>query len=652
LGEEERRRVLVEWNRAQGQSGTWRSVVELIAIQAARTPDAVAVCDGKQEVSYRELEERSGRLSRYLNGRGLGAESKVGVCLERSAEMVAAVLGILKAGCAYVPLDPSYPEQRLGFMLKDSGAALLLTERRLLSVLPEDHGVPVACLPEDEGEEWGTIEAGDDARVTIEPEGLAYVIYTSGSTGMPKGVAVAHRGLGALMTWAAELLGPNELGAALGSTAIGFDVSVFEMLAPLCHGGTLYTVRDPLSLADEGAAPPVSMMNVVPSVMGELLGVGAVPPTLRTVCLAGERLRRSLVDRLFALPHVDRVLNIYGPTEATVFAAWTEVRRDDRGEPGLGRGVAGTQVYVLDERLAPVPVGVPGELCLGGVGLARGYLNQAGLTAERFVPDPYGRAGARLYHTGDRVRWRSDGTLEYLGRIDDQVKVRGFRIELGEIESVLSLHPDVEAVAVVPRGDDSTRRLVAYVQPRRGVVARDLPAALRRHARARLPEYMCPNLVVPLEALPRTPTGKVDRRSLPAGDGGRPTEERPFVSPRNALERTLAQAWAEVLGVERVSVHDDFFELGGHSLLATQLVARIREVVRRDLPLRSVFESRTVAGLAEVLAARGPLSADTPVTAAPREGQRLDDLLAEIDALSDAQAAALLEAAQPEPRDV
>jgi amino acid adenylation domain-containing protein len=592
LTEEERRQLLFEFNERRRDYGLDVCVHELFEQQVARTPDAPALAYEQQRLSYAELNARANRLARRLVKLGVGPETIVGLFVERSVEMVVALLGVLKAGGAYLPLDPEYPQERVRFMLEDAGAHVLLTERRLRAQLPE-HGARIVALDDCPALAGESVE---NPRASATPGSLAYVIYTSGSTGTPKGVAIEHRSVATLLHWAHETFSAEELSGVLASTSICFDLSIFELFAPLTCGGRVILADNALALPGLAAASEVTLINTVPSAMAELVRSDGVPASVKTVNLAGEPLKRALVEQVYERGTVRRVLNLYGPSEDTTYSTFAIVARGAVGEPTIGRPVANTQAYLLDRHLRLVPRGVVGELYLGGEGLSRGYLNRPSATAERYVPDPFsGEPGARLYRTGDLARWRRDGELEFLGRADHQVKVRGFRIELGEVEAALSAHEGVRACVVVAREDEpGDRRVVAYV------AADELlsSAALRAHLRERLPDYMIPSVFVMLDELPLTPNGKVDRKALPAPGRERAESEREFVAPRNEVEAGVAAMWVEVLKVERVGVEDNFFELGGHSLLATRLIARVREAFGVELPLRRLFERPTVAGVA------------------------------------------------------
>ncbi len=502
LSAEESRQILVDWNRTATGHDREQTLPRLFTWQAAATPDAVALCFHDRRLTYRELDEQADRLARHLRSLGVGPEVRVGILLERSPDLVAAILGVLKAGGAYVPLDPAYPQERLDFMLADSGAPVLLTQPGLVAT--DRSGVRTVVL---EPGLAGLPESREAApEPSIVPQNLAFVIYTSGSTGVPKGVAIQHRSVAALLGWAGDVFPPEDLAGVLASTSVCFDLSVFELFLPLCRGGRVVLVEDVLRLAEAPAAGQVTLINTVPSAMAQLLELGAVPPSVRTVNLAGEPLRGDLVDRIYAATPARRVLNLYGPSEDTTYSTWAEVPPGS-AFPTIGRPGGDTQVYLLDEGLRPVPLGALGELCLGGAGLARGYLGRPALTAERFIPDPFGSVpGGRLYRTGDLARYQADGQIRFLRRIDHQVKIRGFRIELGEIEAALHCHPAIAEAVVAAREDrPGERRLVAYCVGRDGA---EPPASeLRTFLGQTLPGYMIPSVFVPLEALPRTPNG-------------------------------------------------------------------------------------------------------------------------------------------------
>lgn len=595
LSDSEKHQLLIEWNRTSA-SYPQSCIHELFEQQAALSPDALALIFNHGRLTYRELNDRAQQLAHFLRHHGVGPEVRVAVLMHRSVHMLVALLGILKAGAAYLPLDPLYPQERIAFMLDDGCARLLLTETTMLERLPAHHA-HVVCL-DAQSDEIAAYPSGQlDPLVTA--QNLAYIIYTSGSTGKPKGVAIEHRSAVTLLHWASEVYSTDELQGVLASTSICFDLSVYELFVPLSFGGCVILAENVLALAEMKEASEVRLINTVPSAMTELVRLGSVPAGVRTINLAGEALARQLVESLYALPQVERVCNLYGPSEDTTYSTYEVVEREASGAPSIGRPVANTEVYVVNEHLKPVPVGVTGEIYIGGEGLARGYLNRPELTAEKFIPNPFSvEAGARLYRTGDLGRYRRDGRLEFLGRVDHQVKLRGFRIELGDIEARLSSHPGVREAVVIAREDQpGEKRLIAYVvldQKSDSEVGQ-----LSDFLRQRLPAYMIPSVFVALESLPLTPNGKIDRRRLPAPDSTRPQMEREFVAPRTNTERELANIWAALLKIERAGIHDNFFDAGGHSLLATQLVSRLRAKFQIELPLHAVFESPTVGMMAE-----------------------------------------------------
>ncbi|MFE0179146.1 amino acid adenylation domain-containing protein, partial [Streptomyces sp. NPDC059002] len=602
LDEAERHRVLTEWNDSAVELPGDATVAGLFEAQVARTPGAVAVVAGGVEVSYAALDVRANRLARHLVVQGVGPESFVGVCLERGVETVVALLAVLKAGGAYLPIDPGYPAERVAYMLADAQPVVVLASTGTVAAVPEtDAAVVVLDDIELAGVEEGPLG------VVIRSEHPAYVSYTSGSTGRPKGVVVEHRSVAGLLGWAAAEFGGADFSRVLASTSFNFDVSVFELFGPLVSGGRVEVVPDLLALADADAGVgDVSLVSGVPSAFAQMVASGEIQARPRTVVLAGEALTADAVAGIRAAIPGARVANIYGPTEATVYTTAWYSDTDVAGVVPIGRPISNARVYVLDGTLSPVPVGVPGELYIAGVGLARGYLGRPELTGERFVADPFSTTGGRLYRTGDVVRWNADGQVEYLGRADEQVKVRGFRIELGEVQSVLAAHPEVAQAVVIAREDvPGDKRLVAYAVPaEEGESAEELPRILTALASERLPSYMVPSAVVVLDALPLNANGKLDRKALPAPDysGGKAAGGR---GPSDLREELLCGVFAQVLGLPEVGVDDDFFALGGHSLLAVRLVSRVRTVLGVEVPLRALFEAPTVAGLAAGLTGAG-----------------------------------------------
>ena len=620
---DERHQVLIEWNQTDRAFPIECCVHQLFESQAAERPDAAAVEDGSECLTYRELNRRANRVARYLRRRGVGPDVRVGVALERSADLVVALLGVLKAGGAYVPLDPSYPPERLGFMLEDAGVSVLLTRAGTPPHLAAD--LSIVGLDSDRGR----IEAERDENLEnrTSAEHLAYVMYTSGSSGRPKGIAVPHRAITRLVRNTDYVQLTSEDRVAQISNA-SFDAATFEIWGALLNGARLVlidhdVVLSPPDCASEVRERGITAMFLTTALFNRLAAtVPGIFATVRHLLFGGEAVDPQSVREVLAHGPPERLLHVYGPTEATTFATCFEVREvaERAVTVPIGRPIANTKAYVLDPHLAPVPVGVPGELYLAGPGLARGYLGHPGITAEHFVPNPFETApgaqiGGRLYRTGDRVRWRADGTLEFLGRLDDQIKLRGFRIEPAEIEATLARHPAIGECAVIVR-DDLTggRALVAYLAPRasngaRRPVSRTLIPDLRSYLRGRLPEYMVPSAFVLLDAFPLSPNGKIARRILPAPDGMMAESPGPFVPPRTPTEKALAVLWQELLGVDRVGTEESFFDLGGHSLLALRLFAEIKRTFDRRLPLSTLFQAPTIRKLAKILS--GPAQGET-----------------------------------------
>jgi amino acid adenylation domain-containing protein/non-ribosomal peptide synthase protein (TIGR01720 family) len=617
MPESERRLLLAEWNETTTAHPLESCIHALFERQAEQNPAAAALVSGTQRLTYGELNERSNRLARYLQKLGVGAEARVGICVERSVEMVVGLLGILKAGGAYVPLDPSYPQERLAFMIEDAQPLVLLTLERF-SALLDAEGVPVVRLDGD----WERIAQEDASNPAndVRPDNLAYIIYTSGSTGRPKGVAIEHRQSAALLYWARDVFPAEDLSGVLAATSINFDLSVFELYVTLGWGGTVILAENALELPALPAANEVRLINTVPSAIAELLRTGGIPRSVRIINLAGEALSPKLVNELYQLDWVEKIFNLYGPSEDTTYSTFALMPRGEHSSVSIGRPLANKQGYILDRELRPVALGLVGEMYIGGAGLARGYFNRPELTAERFIPNPFSaEPGARLYRTGDLVRYLRDGNIEYLGRIDHQVKLRGFRIELGEIETALATHGKVlDAVVIVREDVPGEKRLVGYVvaQEREEVTGGEL----REHLQSRLPDYMIPSLWIALAEMPLTPSGKIDRRALPAPERDKLRLDEEFVEPRTEHERVLAKIWAQALGLARVGVHDNFFHLGGDSILSIQIIARANQAGLRLTP-RQVFQHQTIAELATVagtseaaLAEQGAVTGDAPLT--------------------------------------
>ncbi|MFD7840643.1 amino acid adenylation domain-containing protein, partial [Streptomyces sp. NPDC059761] len=593
----------------------------LIASRAAASPGHTAVVSGEDSLTYAELDAQANQLAHYLRNSGAGPETLVAVCMRRGTDLMVTLLGIWKAGAAYVPLDPDHPRQRIAHVLDGTGAELVITDAHSAQAVA---GFRARTVVLDAVRPQIASQSRNAPRPTAGPQNAAYVLYTSGTTGGPKGVVVGHAGVANLNRWMAETHGLTTGDRVLQKTTLTFDASCWELFAPLTSGATVVMApegveRDPAALVRAVADEAITVLQVVPSVLRLLAEEPAWDEctALRLVLSGGEPLHAELVQRLRARTDVE-VWNSYGPTECTVNA--TEHRFDPAQPTGpvpIGRPIHHTQALVLDPSGIPVPIGVVGELHLGGVGVARGYLGRPGLTADRFVPDPYGRPGARVYRTGDLVRWRADGTLEYVDRTDHQVKVNGVRIEPAEIEAALAAHPDIRAAAVTAfKADDTTARLAAYV---RADGALDVPA-LRAFLRDRLPDTHMPSVFVPVEEFPLTTSGKIDRAALPApgqdGEAARPTR----VAPRTTSERTVAKAWADVLGhdIGEPGIHDDFFQLGATSLHLTRLANQLRAASGVGVPLRALLAATTIEAQARLIALG--TTADRPIAPAPRGG--------------------------------
>jgi amino acid adenylation domain-containing protein len=599
LGEFERQQMLAIWNDTQRSWSLELCIHELFERQVATTPQAIALEHEERQLSYLALNERANQLARHLRELGVGPEERVAICLRRSVEMVVAILAVLKAGGAYVPLDPSYPRERLDYMLHNSQPRVVLTQTGRQAVSGPRTGTVVLNL-DGPRRPWEQLSVDNlaVADLGLTSNHLAYVIYTSGSTGQPKGVMIEHANAVNFINWSRDSFAAAELQDTLFSTSLSFDLAVFECFAPLSCGGCIHLVDDILVLGTQ--VMPVSLINTVPSALQAIVSQGAVPASARVVNVAGEPLKRQLVEELFETTGITAVCNLYGPSETTTYSTWTRMARAVGFDPSIGRPVANTKIYLLDARGQLVPPGVAGEVFIGGAGVARGYLNRPELTRERFVPDPFAtKPDARMYKTGDLGRWRADGTLEYLGRNDHQVKIRGFRIELGEIEARLLAQPGVREALVLAREDaPGDKYLVAYVA---GAGDAELDPRALRDALARvLPDNMVPAAWVVLPALPLTPNGKVDRKALPlpASQG---LAHDTYEPPQGLIETTLARIWSELLRVDRVGRNDNFLELGGHSLLATKLISHVRGEWDIELPLITVFSKPRLAELSEAV---------------------------------------------------
>ena len=598
LSDEERRQILLDWNQTKRDYTAEKTVLELLEQQAKETPENLAVMFEGRKLNYRELHQRANQLAHFLKARGVGPEVAVGVCVERSELLVIALLGIMKAGAAYVPLDSTLPSNRLATIVQDSQSRLILAQEFLRTRLPES--AEIECI--DQISWSAAVGASSSIQSSVTEDNAAYILYTSGSTGVPKGVVITHRGLHNHMIWMHQQFPLGSDDRVLQKTAFGFDASVWEFWAPLMAGAALLMARpggqqDPEYLAQCVQECGITVLQLTPMQLRMLLEQPLIShcQTLKRVFCGGEALSQELVNHFYQrLPWVE-LYNLYGPTEATIDATFNEcVASSPIATAFLGRPIVNTQVYVLDQWGELAPPGVPGELFIGGAGLARGYVGQSALTAQRFLPDPFSHMpGARLYRTGDLVRWRADGNLEYLGRLDRQIKLRGYRIELGEIEAVLAQHPEIlQAIAALKDNGAGEKRLTAYV------VSHQSTDAIREYLKSKLPEYMIPSIVL-IDQIPFTVNGKIDYNALPAALPDASFAAHSYVVPRNAIEEQIAQACCDLLRIQRIGIHDNFFDLGGHSLLAMRLLTWIRETFQAEaVPLRGFFETPTVAGLA------------------------------------------------------
>jgi len=637
VSDQERNLLLAEFNNTDRDYGEAVCLHTLFERQARANPNHSAVIYEQEEMTYADLDSRADRMAHHLQSLGMGPEDLVAICAERSFELVIGLLAILKAGAAYLPLDPSYPQERISYMLEKSGAGAVLAQPHLTWMLA-GHESKVVLL--DAESTSARLRPSPGPRPPACPDNLAYVIFTSGSTGRPKGAMNTHRGIVNRLLWMQEAYGLNEKDRVLQKTPYSFDVSVWEFFWPLITGSAMVLARpgghrDPAYLARLIREQKVTTIHFVPSMLEFFLrdpGASECGSLKRVIC-SGEALTARMKEEFFE--RLDCELeNLYGPTEAAVdVTRWACRKGSDRKTVPIGSPIANIKIYLLKSDLKPAAIGVPGELYIGGVGVGRGYVNAPALTAERFIPSPFeDQPGERLYKTGDLAFYDPDGKIEFLGRIDHQVKIRGLRVELGEIESVFRSHPSVGDVVVVQREDEpGDKRLVAYLTPSRGQVP--VVADLRALLKEKLPEYMTPSAFVVLNELPLTPSGKIDRQSLPPPDQPRGDLEELFVAPRNPLEEVLSDIWAEVLGLDLISVHDNFFELGGHSLMVMRIVVRIRETFQMELPPSVLFEATTVAELAEAM-----------IKHEPKKGQmmKIATLVKKIEAMSEEDASAAL----------
>ncbi|HKG21152.1 MAG TPA: amino acid adenylation domain-containing protein, partial [Blastocatellia bacterium] len=630
----EERRLQLESSNGTGADYSFDTCIHLLfEEQARRSPEAIAVSYEDAFLTYEELDRQANQLADYLRSLGVGPEQRVGIFLDRSLMLMVALLGTLKAGGVFVPLDPAYPQNRLAAMLEDSTPTVILTETGFLENLPGDDGGSqgerrLICL--DRAREPIARRAEASSPLKVAPDNLAYIIFTSGSTGRPKGVMVSHRAICNRLLWMRSAFPLTTEDRLLHKTPISFDASIWELFEPLITGARVVMARpggqrDAAYLVETIARESITALQLVPTMMKVLLEEPGLEDckSMRLAFCGGEalpvELRQRMGERLGIELH-----NLYGPTEASIDATFGKsTAASHQGIVPIGRPLTNVQVYVLDGHLEPAPLGVEGEIMIAGACLARGYLNEPALTADRFIPDPHSALpGARMYRTGDIGRYRADENLDYLGRKDQQVKLRGYRIEMGEIEAALEQDPVVKEAAVIlhARGPED-RFLVAYVVPRNGegIVTTDL----RKRLKERLPEFMVPSLFIEIAGLPVTPSGKVDRLALPSIEGISPESDRQFRPPRTAIEEVLAAIWEQVLAIKQVGIDDNFFDLGGHSLNATQVISRVREALQVDLPLRALFEAPTISSLRRTIeAARGAASGVVlqPIVPVRRDG--------------------------------
>ncbi|MEM1394270.1 MAG: amino acid adenylation domain-containing protein, partial [Cyanobacteria bacterium P01_H01_bin.150] len=613
LSQKERRQLLSEWNNTVKEYPTDKCVHQLFEQQVEKTPNAVAVSFAGEELTYIELNQRANQLAHHLQSLGVEKEALVGICLQRSIDMVVSVLAVLKAGAAYVPLDPNYPPERLSYMLSDSAVTVLLTHSSLQSSLPQNQAFPV-CLDTD----WGTIEQHSQENINLDKlnsDNLAYVIYTSGSTGQPKGVLVAHNSLvNAYFAWEDVYQLKNQARKHLQMASFSFDVFAGNLARALCSGGTLVLcpishLLDAAKLYELMVAQEIDCAEFVPAVIRNLMEylheTNQNLNFMKVMIVGSDSWYIEEHEKLRDLcSEQTHLINSYGVTEATVDSSYFDnICNKKHGENlvPIGHPFANTQMYILDKQLQPLPIGVPGELYIGGDGLARGYLNRPQLTSEKFIQSPFDDSKSkRLYKTGDLARYLSDGNIEFLGRIDNQVKVRGFRIELGEIEAVINTHPLVnQAVVIATSGIAGGKRLIAYMALEQSLNNNELCEFIK----SQLPEHMVPSAFVTLDKLPLTPNGKIDRKALQTMDADVIERTNEYIAPRTESEEIIADIFASILRmeVENVGIKDNFFELGGHSLLATQVISRIRQAFAVDISLRSLFEEPTVEDLSKII---------------------------------------------------
>ncbi|MCW9096450.1 MAG: amino acid adenylation domain-containing protein, partial [Ignavibacteriaceae bacterium] len=599
VNDKEREKILSEWNNTKGAFPDDSTVIGLFEEQAKQSANKVAVESGGEKLSYSRLNERTNQVANYLTSIGVKAGDYVGICIDRSVEMLISMLAVLKSGAAYVPMDPIFPAERLEYMIDDAEVKVIITTSQLTDIFSGFNGQRILI-----DREWEKIklQGNQSPDIKVRPDNLAYVIFTSGSTGKPKGVQIGHRSVVNFLLSMQNEPGIRSDDVLLSVTTISFDISVLELFLPLISGARL--IIAPRSTTSDGKLlikalkdSKATIMQGTPSTWKMMIEAGwRSAPDLKMLC-GGEALPIELAKQMLA--RGESLWNMYGPTETTVWSAVKKIEPEDDAVY-IGPPIANTQFYILDNELNPVPIGVPGELLIGGEGLARGYLNRPELTDEKFISNPFGESGSRLYRTGDLARYKSNGDIEFLGRLDHQVKIRGFRIELGEIENVLSEHTAIKDVAVNAWSDASgDKKLVAYYISESGETIQ--VSDFREFLRHKLPDYMIPSFFVRMDEFPLTPNKKIDRKALPAPDVSEVSTAEKYVPPRDELERELASIWQKILGVKAIGINDNFFDLGGHSLLAAQLFAQIEKRMGKNLPLALLFQAPTIAQLAEAV---------------------------------------------------
>jgi amino acid adenylation domain-containing protein len=592
----EKQQILIDWNKTEANYPKDKCIHQLFEEQVAKTPDNIAVVFEEQQLTYRQLNEKANQLGHYLQKLGVKPETLVGICLERSLAMIIGVLGILKAGGAYVPLDPDYPQERLQFMIEDSQISILLSQEKLVTLL-QFKRKNIIELDQD----WQLIqrEKKNNLEKAVKSDNLAYVIYTSGSTGKPKGVLIEHKGVVNIIYHRInKLLKVEDLETYAQTSSLTFDASVVQIFPSLFIGQKIVIVESLIALPNKEYFDCISALHSTPSGIETILENRDLPKNIKVVVIGGDKASDVLINKLNSYCSLPKILHTYGPTEITIYctAILWQKNSNNFKKISIGKPIANTQVYILNQDLQLLPIGIVGEIYVSGVGLARGYLNRPELTAEKFMENPYGEG--RLYKTGDLACYLPDGNIKFLGRVDHQVKIRGFRIELGEIEFNLNQHPQIkETVVIAKENEQGDKYLVAYL------IAKETQPEikeLREFLGQKLPGYMIPSSFVFLNQFPLTPNGKIDRKALPEPDF-EANREKEFIVPRNEIEIKLAEIWQEVLKIDTIGVHDNFFTLGGHSLLATQVVSRIRDIFQIDFPLKTLFEFPTIEQLSKYL---------------------------------------------------